>query len=193
MAILREANLDKYVTGSLKTRPDSTGNATEHTAWPAGEAKARTRLELAIGDEEMVHILGTTTAAEIWDRLCEVKETKGRLGILATRRALYRAAATESFDMTEHIATLRRYQAELALMENEISEEDFAMILISSLPESWDGFTSSYFGSVGSKKDETLKATQLIPLLLKEDRRCRTRDVTSPHALQARSNTPSKI
>ena len=83
-AILREAGLDKYVTGSLKSQPDATSSATEHAAWPAGEAKARTRLELAICDEEMVHILGTTTAAEIWDRLCQVKETKGRLGILAT-------------------------------------------------------------------------------------------------------------
>ncbi|TFK17727.1 hypothetical protein FA15DRAFT_547051, partial [Coprinopsis marcescibilis] len=51
--------------------------------WRTGESKARTRLELAIGDTEMVHILGAATAAEIWERLCQLKETKGRLGILA--------------------------------------------------------------------------------------------------------------
>ncbi|TFK19477.1 hypothetical protein FA15DRAFT_559934, partial [Coprinopsis marcescibilis] len=52
--------------------------------WEAGKAKARTRIELAIGDTEMVHIFGAETVGEIWDRLCQIKETKGRLGILTT-------------------------------------------------------------------------------------------------------------
>ncbi|TFK17593.1 hypothetical protein FA15DRAFT_604776, partial [Coprinopsis marcescibilis] len=67
-AVFRELSLDSYVT---------------HRNYQATESKARTRLELAIGDSEMVHILGANTVGEIWDRLCQIKETKGRLGILA--------------------------------------------------------------------------------------------------------------
>ncbi|KAG2006925.1 hypothetical protein CC2G_015317 [Coprinopsis cinerea AmutBmut pab1-1] len=194
-AVLRELDLDKYVTGDLKTRPTVTADGvspavttSDVATWDAGESKARTRLELAIGDTEMAHILGANTAAEIWTRLCEIKETKGRLGILATRRALYRATLVEGGDLVEHISTLRAYQSELALMSNVVSEEDFAMVIITSLPESWDSFTSSYLASQGA--DTTLKATEIIPLLLEEDRRRRTRIGSSAHSLQVRPSRP---
>ena len=54
-------------------------------------------------------------------------------------------------------------------MENKVSDEDFAMILITSLPESWDNYTSSYLGSSGNKP--TLTSYELIAILLEEDRR----------------------
>jgi len=193
-AILRELGLEPYVTGAKKTLPVITGTgvtppvvAADIEEWNTKESKARTRLELAIGDTEMVHILGATTAAEIWDRLCEVKETKGRLGVLATRRALYRATITEGFDMLQHISNLRGYQAELALMGSPVSDEDFCMVIITSLPESWDTFTAAYFGSQNT--GTTLKATEFIPIIIDEDRRRRTsRDGFdgTENALQAR-------
>lgn len=193
-AVLREQNLLSYITPPTSIRPVAgtitgadnvsvTITDTQVTTWETGESKARTRLELAIGDTEMAHILGATTAGEIWTRLLEIKETKGRLGILAVRRALYRAAAAEGFDMVEHISNLRAYQAELALMSNVVTDEDFAMVIITSLPESWDGYTSAYFGSHGSEK--SLKASEIIPLLLEEDRRRRAKDGGAMHALQA--------
>jgi hypothetical protein len=46
--------------------------------------KAQTRIELAISDAEMIHISGATTVWEMWDQLTMVKESKGRLGVLAT-------------------------------------------------------------------------------------------------------------
>ena len=115
-----------------------------------GDAKARTRIKLAISDAEMIHISGATTAREMWEQLTIVKESKGRLGILATRRALYRATAEEGFDMVAHISNLRKLQEELHLMDNKVTDEDFVMILITSLPELWDNYTSSYLGSSGN-------------------------------------------
>ena len=97
-----------------------------------------------------------------------VKESKGRLGVLATRRALYRATAEESFNMVEHISNLWKLQEELHTMNNLVSDEDFLMILITSLLESWDNYTSSYLGSSGNKPD--LKSHELVSILLEEDR-----------------------
>jgi hypothetical protein len=54
-------------------------------------------------------------------------------------------------------------------MENRVSDEDFVMILITSLPESWDNYTSAYLGSSGNKP--TLTSHELIAILLEEDRR----------------------
>ena len=103
-----------------------------------------------------------------------VKESKGCLGVLATRRALYRASAEEGFDMITHISKLRGLQDELHVMENLVSDEDFVMILLTSLPESWDNYTGSYLGSSGNKP--TIKSHELIAVLLEEDRRRKGRN-----------------
>jgi hypothetical protein len=105
----------------------------------------------------------------MWKQLSQVKESKGHLGVLATQRALYEASAIEGFEMIEHISNLRKLQEELHLMESLITDEDFVMILITSLPESWDNYTSAYLGSSGNKL--TLTSHELIVILLEEDRR----------------------
>jgi hypothetical protein len=117
--------------------------------WKEGDAKTRTRIQLAIGDTEMIHISGASTAREMWNQLTMVKESKGRLGVLATRRALYRATAEEGFEMITHISGLRQLQEELHIMDNLVSDEDFVMILLTSLLESWDNYTMCLFGSSG--------------------------------------------
>ena len=53
-------------------------------------------------------------------------------------------------------------------MNNLVLDEDFLMILIMSLPESWDNYTSSYLGSSSNKPD--LKFHKLVAILLEEDR-----------------------
>ena len=58
------------------------------------------------GDAEMIHISGVTTAWEMWEQLTMVKESRGWLGVLATRQALYRATAGEEFKMVDHISKL---------------------------------------------------------------------------------------
>ena len=134
-------DLEKYI--EKDTIPPTPADMTRPTReeidagnkWKEGDAKARTRLELAIGDGEMVHIVGATTARQMWDQLSMVKESKGHLGILATRRTLFNMRADEGTDLATHISTLRQLQEELHIMGNLISDEDFALILLTSLPE----------------------------------------------------------
>ena len=59
-------------------------------------------------------------------------------------------------------------------MGNLISDEDFVMILITSLLESWDNYTSSYLGSSGNKPE--LKSHELVAMLMEEDR-CRKHQI----------------
>ena len=124
----------------------------------------------------MIHISGAITAAQMWDQLCMVKESKGRLGVLATRCTLYRAMAEEGFDIVEHMSNLQKLQEELHIMNNLISDEDFLMILITSLPESWDNYMSSYLGSSGNKPD--LKSHELVAILLEEERQWKGRGIS---------------
>jgi gag-polypeptide of LTR copia-type len=136
LAVLRDLGLEKYIAKDAKA-PESadkskpTNEEVEaQKKWKEGDTKAHTRIELSIGDAEMIHISGAETARQMWDQLTTVKESKGRLGVLATRCALYQITAEEGFDMVEHVSKLRKLQEELHLMENKVPDEDFVMILI---------------------------------------------------------------
>ena len=173
-AILRDLELEDLIVKGIP-EPKEVGRPTTAEAKVIAEmtkkdAKARTRIELAVGDSEMIHLLGATTAKAMWDQLRTVKETQGRLGILSARRTLFRYSADESaFDMASHITKLRRMQEELHLMGSVVPDDDFAMILLTSLPEAWDNYTSGYLGSQGNAP--TVNSSELIAVLLDEDRR----------------------
>ena len=69
--------------------------------------------------------------------------------------------------MVNHISKLRGLQNELHTMENLVSDKDFMMILIMSLPESWDNYTGSFLGS--SRNKPMITSFKLIAVLLDED------------------------
>ena len=130
MAVLHDLGLEKYIAkdakapGSANPQTPTAEEKEETRKWAEGDAKAHTRIELAISEAEIIHISGTMTAQEMWEQLTMVKELKGRLGVLATRCTLYRMSADKGFDMVEHISKLQKLQKELHLMENLVSDED---------------------------------------------------------------------
>ena len=71
LAVLQDQGLETYVENDSKAptttdpqRPtkDETDALTE---WNNGDAKTRTRIELAIGDSEMIHIISAKMASEM--------------------------------------------------------------------------------------------------------------------------------
>ncbi|KAJ3505976.1 hypothetical protein NMY22_g17398 [Coprinellus aureogranulatus] len=76
LAVLQELELKSYITAEGSVKPvvklDATPPVTtaDVTKWEKGKLKARTRLELAISDGEMAHIIGADMAFQIWERLC---------------------------------------------------------------------------------------------------------------------------
>jgi hypothetical protein len=105
----------------------------------------------------------------MWKQLKLVKEARGKLGILSHRRRLYRTIADESTDIVEHTTEMRRIQEELGMLGSVVTDEDFLMLLISSLPESWDQFTSAYLGATGN--NPTVTSHEFIAIILAENRR----------------------
>jgi hypothetical protein len=90
LAVLRDLGLETYLDKDSKapvaadpTKPTKEEKEAEKK-WKDGDAKARTRIELAIGDSEMIHIIGAMSANEMWKQLTLVKESRGKLGVLAT-------------------------------------------------------------------------------------------------------------
>ena len=197
LAVLQDLGLEKYITKDAKSPtvadPDkpTKEEAEVIDKWKEGDARTRTRIELAIGDAEMVHISGASTTCQMWDQLSTVKESKGHLGVMAARRALYQTMAKEGFDMVTHISRLCQTQEELHVMGNLISDEDFIMMIATSLPGSWDNYMSSFLGSRGNKPSIT--SHELIAILLEEDRRRKARNgESSGTALHVRAKGKGK-
>ena len=81
LAILRDQGLEKYIEKTaelLKPRKLAEPTTEEMVAidkWKEGDAKAHTRIELSIGDSEMIHLSGAVTACDMWN--CYVRVRMG--------------------------------------------------------------------------------------------------------------------
>lgn len=113
--------------------------------------------------------LGSTMVGEIWDQLVQVKELKGLLTVLSLWRQFLQAEALKGVSMIEHILNLRQMQEELNNLQANVSNLDFSLTLITSLPESWDMFTSTLLASKGSNLKTKITSTKLVSILLKEE------------------------
>ena len=84
LAVFQDLGLEKYLAKGAKA-PESADPTKLETKeelevkkkWEEDDGKARTWIELLIGNAEMIHISGAITASQMWEQLCMVKESKG--------------------------------------------------------------------------------------------------------------------
>lgn len=88
-ALLTDRDLLGYINGEIPapTPADPQNPTRTETAmlkrWMVNDAKARSQIILTLSDAEMIHISGATSARQMWTQLQAVKESKGKLGIMA--------------------------------------------------------------------------------------------------------------
>jgi hypothetical protein len=116
-------------------------------AWERREAKTRSQITLSLAADQMIYIEGCETAWEMWKSLCDAKEPKGFLGVMTARRQLYRTNAEEGTDIEEHIQQFRRVVAQLNAIGSPVHNQEFIILLATSMPESWDQFIGSYLAA----------------------------------------------
>ena len=71
--------------------------------------------------------------------------------------------------MADHITTFRKLQNDCTKMAVSVPDADLALLLITSLPDSWDSFTTSFFGSSYATSSMTITLSALITALCEED------------------------
>ena len=87
---------------------------------------------------------------------------------------LFRLVAEEGTSMADHITMFRKLQDNYAKMGIEIPDGDLALLLITSLPNSWDAFTTLFFRS-SYATTTTISLAMLITTLSKEYERRRAK------------------
>src|SRR3954469_17691276 len=102
------------------------------------------------------------------------------MGLVLTRRKIYKAECAKGTPMEEHIHVMRGYQEELASSGDYQTDTDFSLTLLTSLLESWNTFISAV--NTNLLKNSHL----LIARIHKEDRRIRAREGKDSMVLAAK-------
>ena len=118
---------------------------------------------------EVAEATGSKTA---WDNLRNAFEPKGPMTQVLVRRKLFRTQCDEGGNVEEHVRTLRGHQREYNSISptSRISEEDFSLILLTSLPDSWNTFVAAI--DIAALGDSNV----LIARILAEDQRIKSRN-----------------
>ena len=179
-SLLKMNGLDLFIDAEAATpKADNPAKPMEEekkviSRWVAEDKLCFGLIKLTISSEEHVHTTGMMTSAALWKNLCDVKEPKGLLGVLAARQQLFRLVVEEGTSMADHITTFRKLQDNCAKMGIEIPDGDLALLLITSLTDSWDTFTTSFFGS-SYATTTTISLVTLITTLSEEYERWRAK------------------
>ena len=134
-------------------------------AWKKKDRSALSAIRLRVGDKMLVYVASAELAKDAWESLKAVLETQGALGIVLAWRKLFRAEYMEGTTINDHIRTLRGYQEELHNLGQKIDSEEFSIVFLTSLLESWDNYIASI--DTTALKD----SAKLIARILEHDRR----------------------
>lgn len=142
-AVLVKNDAWGYVNGT-KIKP-STNEADAATmaaaaAWDAADSKAHSELILAISPSELIQVKNCATSNDIWTRLHEIYQSQGpaRKATLLKRLTLHKMA--DDGDMREHIRSFFDTVSKLQEMEVDINKDLLAIMLLYSLPPSYENF-----------------------------------------------------
>ena len=117
----------------------------------------------------------------MWEALCIIHELCGNQSIISIKCALYNTITSEGVDIIAHLNELCFIWECLMLAGELISENEFKVLVVLSLPKSWDSFMQGYLGYHSGMQRNTeaqaLIIQQLFSLIHKESKRCKQWDM----------------
>lgn len=103
-----------------------------------GDRKARADLLLAVSASELKHVSGCTTPKEVWDMIESTYAPKGPAQMASLLRRLLQKKMAEGDDVRTHMAQFFETVDKLEAMEVEINSKLLTLMLMQSLPSSYD-------------------------------------------------------
>jgi hypothetical protein len=145
-ALLIKNDTWSYVSGE-KSRPQITGEGEaraiteeEQKKWIAADRKAKSDLILAMNASELRQIRSCETSREIWMKLESIYESKGPARKATLLKQLIQHKMREDDDVREHVARFMDTVDKLQGMNIEINGDLLSIMLLYSLPSSFENF-----------------------------------------------------
>ncbi|GJY37551.1 hypothetical protein Tco_0422929 [Tanacetum coccineum] len=105
--------------------------------------KAYSTLILCLGDRILREVTKKTNAALIWMKLTKLYMTKSLANRLYLKKKLYTYYMSTCTKLGDHIDEFNKLILNLANIEIEIEDEDHALMLLTSLPSSYENFVDT--------------------------------------------------
>lgn len=160
-SVLVHACLWKVVSGeSVKPEVDTGG------AWQSQDEKALATIILSVKSSQLGYVKGCLTAAEAWKVLQDVHQPKGPLRTVMLYKKLLSKRLLEGQSISSHIKEFKEIFDALDAVEIGITEKLRSVVLLSSLPESFENFVVAI-----ETRDELPLFDALCIKLIEEDTR----------------------
>ena len=130
---------------------------TAHKAWTKADQKAKADLILAIKPSELHHIRGCTTSREVWLKLESVYASKGPARKATLFKRLIQHKMEEGDDLKNHLSGFFEAVDKLQSMDVEINGDLLSIMLLHSLPSSFENFRCAIESRDVLPDTETLK------------------------------------
>ena len=190
-ALLIKSDGWSYVDGSCKKPAlvaDNDANRTAIAKWELADRKARSDLILSINASELRKIKGCQTSREMWLKLETIYQSKGPARKATLLKQLTLSKMKEGGDVRQHLDQFFSAVDKLSEMDLEVNDDLLAIMLLYSLPASFENFRCAIESRDELPKPEALK----IKILEEADARQNKEEDVQSDALFARRQKGGK-
>ncbi|KAK1416067.1 hypothetical protein QVD17_31855 [Tagetes erecta] len=144
-ALLDECDLEMV----LEEKPAGMSKADE-AVWNSKDRKARGKITLALTRNVAFNIMKEKTARGMITALSNMYEKPSAGNRVFLMRELFTMRMRESGSVTDHINEINSILSRLSSVGMKLDDDTQAVILLSSLPESWSGFVTTVTETTGT-------------------------------------------
>ena len=146
-------------------KPDETTQPDEHKEWLAKDKEAHAQLTLTLKDEPLSGVLYSMTSAEVWKKLSEQYEERGKQSIAYLISELFRSMLSDDTSMETQLNSMQQKANILKTIGQPLDDSLVAIAMVISLPMSY-----STLRTILMAADDKLTTDMVINQVLIEER-----------------------
>ncbi|CAM9000198.1 unnamed protein product [Rhodiola kirilowii] len=155
--------IEDYLYGKDLHQPlDEKSKDMKDEEWKLLDRKAMSAVRLSLSREVAHHTVKSKTTKEMMETLSALYEKPSASNKVHLMRRLFNLRMAESTTVAKHLSEFNMTIAQLSSVKIEFDDEIKALILLSSLPESWSGMVTAVSASAGKAKLELDEVRNLI-------------------------------
>ncbi|KAE8673805.1 hypothetical protein F3Y22_tig00111772pilonHSYRG00229 [Hibiscus syriacus] len=136
----------------------------EEDDWEELQQRVAGTIRLCLADEVMYHVMHLSSPDEIWRKLESQFMSKSLTTKLYLKQRLYGLKMQDDHDLAQHVNVFNQIVSDLARLDVKIEDEDRAMIMLYSLPPSYEHMvTTLTYGK------ETINVEEITAALLAQN------------------------
>ena len=157
--------------------------------WNLLDRQALGVIRLTLAKNVAFNIVNEKTTAGLMKALSDMYEKPSAANKVYLMRRLFNLKMGEGISVTDHINEFNTILAQLESVQIKFEDEVKALILLSSLPDSWAATVTAVSSST---RENTLKLSDIRDLILSEDVRKRDSGESSSHVSNSALNTEGR-